>query len=52
MDTLEVAATRLDVDGKGITLLLKDLRPAMQTRIEHPSSKTVIHSTLHGLAKR
>jgi hypothetical protein len=52
MDTLEVTAARLDADGKGITLTIKDLRPAMQMRIEHVPSKTVIHSTIHGLAKR
>jgi hypothetical protein len=52
MDRLEVTGTRLDADGKGITLTIKDLRPAMQTRIEHLPSKTVIHSTLHSLERR
>ncbi|MFQ3652154.1 MAG: DUF6797 domain-containing protein, partial [Gemmataceae bacterium] len=52
LDRLEVTAVTFDPDGKGVTLWLKDLRPAMQTRIEHIPSKTVVHSTLHNLAKR
>jgi hypothetical protein len=52
LDRLEVAAVQLDADGKGVLLQIKDLRPAMQTRIEHLPSKTLVHSTLHKLAKR
>lgn len=52
MDRLEVSGVKVDEDGKGVYLSIKDMRPAMQMRIGHAATKTVIHSTVHRMAKR
>ncbi|MGL4551824.1 MAG: hypothetical protein ACRC33_11615, partial [Gemmataceae bacterium] len=52
MDRLDVAAVKLDDDGKGVFLTVSDMRPAMQMRVGHEATKTVIYSTVHRLEKR
>jgi hypothetical protein len=49
---LEVSGVKVDEDGKGVCLGVEDMRPAMQMRIGHAATKTVIHSTVHRMAKR
>lgn len=49
-DRLEVTAATLEDGGRSVFLTVKGLRPAMQMRIAHAATKTLIHSTVHRLA--
>ena len=50
VDRLEVTAATLEDGGKSVFLTVKGLRQAMQRRVAHPATKTLIHSTVHRLA--